>query len=862
MKGKIKGLTEAEIRNSYEKYGDNSLKREKRKGIVRRFLENLSDPIIRILMIALTLEVVLTLGHCNYVEIGGILAAIFISAGVSTASEYRSERAFERLEAEYSGTTVSVLRSGAIMRIDPASLVVGDVVYISAGEAVHADGTVIEGRVSVDQSALNGESAECTKCVGSDVGWDLSAPSRLFRGSVVTDGSCIMEVGRVGGATYYGMVARDLQTETRESPLKHRLTHLAKQVSRIGYVAAGAVGIAYLFNTLVVDNGFVAERILASVSDIRGLFSILVRALTMMITVVVVAAPEGLPMMITVVLSANMKRMLRDNIHVKKLVGIDTAGSLNILFTDKTGTLTHGRPELDRIVTADGSFRSVSALRRSGAIYSALCISAHYNTDVVRLGDGLTGGNSTDRCIYSYFIDEPCERVAVVDRIPFTSERKYSQVTLKNGVSVIKGAAELILKRCNRMLTSSGERALIARDALFREYTEAAGRGERVVAVALADSGESDAVLVGLLVMRDKLRGDVADSVREVTRAGIQTVMVTGDSLETAVAIASECGIYRTAAGHVALDSACMHLMTDSELRNIIPRLRVVARALPQDKLRLVRLSQEEGLVVGMTGDGINDAPSLKLADVGFAMGSGTDIAKSAADIVILDNSFSAIVKTALYGRTIFKSIRKFITFQLIMNLVACGISLVGQFIGIDTPITIIQMLWINIIMDTLGGLAFAGEAPLDYYMREMPTSRDEPILTRDMLFHILFSGLFTLGISVLFLTSYVFRDVYGYSLDSEKFYTAFYALFIFAGLFNCLATRTERFNLFSNIGKNKPFIFIMLLISGIQIAMIYFGGELFRCTPLSPRELLFAIGVAFTVVPFDIIRRTFEKLR
>ena len=862
MKGKIKGLTEAEIRNSYEKYGDNSLKKEKRRGILRRFFENLSDPIIRILMIALTLEVVLTLGHCNYVEIGGILAAIFISAGVSTASEYRSERAFEKLEAEYSRTQVSVLRGGVLEKIDPASLVVGDIVYLSAGEAVHADGTLLEGRVSVDQSALNGESTECAKHPVRDVGWDLSCPSRLFRGSVVTDGSCIMEVGRVGAATYYGMVARDVQIETRESPLKHRLTHLARQVSRIGYVAAGAVGLAYLFNTLVVDNGFVSERILALLSDTRLLFSILVRTLTLMITVVVVAAPEGLPMMITVVLSANMKRMLRDNIHVKKLVGIDTAGSLNILYTDKTGTLTEGHPELDRIVTASGAYRSMSSLRRSGEIYRALCLSARYNTDIVSLGDGLTGGNSTDKCIYSYFADECAERVTVIDKVPFTSERKYSQITLKNGISIIKGAAEIILQRSKYILLSSGERAPIDANAFLSEYSYAAGRGERVVAVAFTESGSPDTVLVGLIVMRDRLRRDVTDAVREVTRAGIQTVMVTGDSIDTATAIATECGIYRSASGHIAIESSRLRTMTDAEVREIIPRLRVVARALPQDKLRLVRLSQELGLVVGMTGDGINDAPSLKLADVGFAMGSGTDIAKSASDIVILNNSFSAIVKTALYGRTIFKSIRKFITFQLIMNLVACGISLVGQFIGIDTPITIIQMLWINIIMDTLGGLAFAGEAPLDYYMREKPTSRDEPILTREMLFHILFSGLFTLGISVLFLTSYVFRDIYGFSLDGAKFYTAFYALFIFAGLFNCLAARTDRLNLFSNIGKNKPFIFIMLLISVIQIAMIYFGGELFRCTPLTARELLFAVGVAASVLPFDIIRRIFEKLR
>jgi len=262
-----------------------------------------------------------------------------------------------------------------------------------------------------------------------------------------------------------------------------------------------------------------------------------------------------------------------------------------------------------------------------------------------------------------------------------------------------------------------------------------------------------------------------------------------------------------------------------------------------------------------MTGDGINDAPSLKLADVGFSMGSGTEIAKCASDIVILDNSFSAIAKTVLYGRTIFKSIRKFITFQLIMNLAACGVSLIGQFIGIETPITIIQMLWINIIMDTLGGLAFSGEPAMPYYMKEKPKDRDEPILSRPVLAQIIITGAFTLSLCIVFLTSPVIRLFYGSTEPTAAFYTAFYALFIFAGIFNCFLARSERLFLFSGIGKNKPFLLIMLLISVIQICMIYFGGAVFRCIPLSARELWFAVLFAGSVFIFDFIRRILKKL-
>ena len=862
MAKNIKGLTSLEVKKSLELYGDNSLKKEKRKSFIKRFFENLSDPIIRILLIALFVQIVLTLGNCNYVEIFGILTAILISTTVSTVSEYKSERAFEKLEQDSLCSTVSVLRDGEIRTISSAELVVGDIVYLSAGEKIQADGAVISGRVSVDQSALNGESAEINKFSGNIEGWDLSNTSRLFRGSVVKEGCAVMRVERVGAATYYGMVAKDVQIETRISPLKLRLSKLAKQVTNLGYIIAIAVGLAYLFNTLVVDNGFVLNNIVDCLKDYKYLFSVLLHALTLMITVIVVAAPEGLPMMITVVLSANMKRMLSEGVHVKKLVGIDTAGSLNVLFTDKTGTLTVGKPQCDRIITAEGNYSNINSLKKSGAIYDTLLISARYNTDVVDVNGSTVGGNSTDKAIFDYFSDESAPTCSVVSKNSFSSEKKNSSVILKNGKKLIKGAAEAVFSKCSYVLSGDGSIRELKRAEMTEEYKRAVNKGERVICVAYSEGNDDALIFVAFLVLKDKLRSGVREVVRDVTGAGVQIVMVTGDGKETAVSIAEECGIYSSRKGHIALGSDELNRMTDTEIKAILPKLRVVSRSLPQDKTRLVRLAQEIDCVVGMTGDGINDSPSLKLADVGFAMGSGTDIAKSSADIVILDDSLSAIDKTILYGRTIFKSIRKFITFQLIMNLVACGISLVGQFIGIDTPITIIQMLWVNIIMDTLGGLAFAGEPPLSYYMREKPIKRDEPILSSSMLNHIAISGAYTLILCIVFLTSYIFKDIYCYSLSPIRFYTAFYALFIFAGIFNCFAARCERLWIMSNISKNKPFVLIMLLISVIQILMIYFGGEIFRCTPLELRELIIAVMLAFTVIPFDLVRRTVYRLK
>ena len=787
--------------------------------------------------------------------------AILLSTIVSTISEVGSENAFEKLNDEASCSNVSVLRDGSIKSLSSNELVVGDIVYLSVGERIQADGEMLSGKISVDQSALNGESEECAKYAVSGNDWDLTSANKLFRGSIITDGSGIMQVGRVGEKTYYGMVAKDVQTDTRQSPLKLRLGKLAGQISRIGYVVAAVVGVSYIFNAVFVKNGFDIERISSSFSKPADLFGLLVHALTIMTTVIVVAAPEGLPMMISVVLSANMKRMLSDNILVKKLVGIETAGSMNILFTDKTGTITYGKPQCEKIITLNESYRGINSLKKSKKIYELLNLSAHYNTDVISRGNEVVGGNATDRAIYEYFKEDHVSKLSVLEKTPFSSDRKMSSVRLENGKILIKGAAEMILASSRYAIDERGQRVRFNSESVYREYLTCVNNGQRVVGVAM-NGGNEELVFIALIVMKDKIRPDVYEAVKAVSKAGIQIVMITGDGKETSCAIARECGIYNPSAGHIALSSSELGKMTDKEVKAILPKLRILSRSLPQDKTRLVRLAQEMDLVVGMTGDGINDAPSIKLADVGFAMGGGADIAKSASDILILDNSFSAIEKTILYGRTIFKSIRKFITFQLTMNIAACGVSLIGGFIGVDTPITIIQMLWINIIMDTLGGLAFAGEAPMSYYMNEKPKRRDEGILSREMLNQIVFTGAYTLVLCIVFLSSPTIRIMYGGLNPTNKFYTAFYALFIFAGLFNCFSARCSRLWLLSNISKNKLFILIMLLISIIQICMVYFGGTVFRCTPLAVHEISFAILLAATVIPFEMIRRLIYKLK
>ena len=860
MTKNIQGLTKDEILRSKEKHGQNVLAKEKTKGFFRRFIENLNDPIIKILIIALVVEVIFTLGNVNFFEIFGIVLAILIATTVSTASEFGSERAFEKMQSDATAARVRVLRGGEVDEIPATELVVGDIVYVRAGERVPADLVLLSGKLSVDQSALNGESREVTKEPSNDQAWELGTKNKVYSGTVALSGDAILRVGKVGKDTYYGMVAKDVQTETRESPLKLRLGRLASQIRRIGYAMAAVVAFIYVFNAIVVENGFVWDRIVSSVTDYKSLFSTLIHALTLMITVIVVAVPEGLPMMITVVLSANMKKMFNDNVLVKKLVGIETAGSMNILFTDKTGTITTGEPRLERIETVDTTYKSLTALKRAEQTYRILLVSALYNTDTAISGSRLIGGNGTDRALAEYFISERHTSVSVRSREPFSSDRKYSSVTLTNGTTYLKGAPEIILSKCRYSITSDGNIRPISTATVESRLKSATALGHRVIAVAYKDASADSFVFVALLVLKDMLRRDSREAITSIKRAGVQIVMLTGDSRDTAAQIAEECGIITNKERDIVLTSAELAEMSDDQIKEILPHLRVLARALPRDKTRLVRLSQELGLVAGMTGDGINDAPSLKLADVGFAMGNGADIAKNAGDIIILNNSLYAINRTILYGRTIFKSIRKFITFQLVMNLAACGISIFGQLLGVETPITIIQMLWVNIIMDTLGGLAFAGEPALEYYMKEKPKRRDEPILTRAMLGRVAIMGAYTLGLCVAFLKLDFFKSIF-YGGSDLHFLTAFYALFIFLGIFNCFSARCERMWILSNISKNRPFIIIMLLISVIQILMIFFGGTLFRTTPITPAEIGKVVLLAFTLIPFDGICRIFRRL-
>ena len=852
----VRGLSEREVEESRKKYGRNILSPQKKKSFMRKFFENLSDPVVKILIGALVINIIFMFKRSNWVETVGIAVSILLATLISTLSEQGSQAAFERLSREGGQTLCRVIRGGETVEIEISDVVVGDMLLVGAGEQIAADGSLISGRLTTDQSAMTGESKEIKKRPREPSEREDVTPASSYyclRGCTVISGSGIIEVRRVGDSTMLGGISREIQTDTRSSPLKIRLEKLAKQISVLGYILAVVVALVYLFNIFVIDSAFDAEIIKYKLTSLSYLSSHLFHALTLALTVVIVAVPEGLPMMIAVVLSSNIKRMIKDNVLVRKPVGIEAAGSMNILFTDKTGTLTEGKLSVGEIYLADGErFSSLSALHGCERVYGAYLLGAYANSSSVagRSSKGkrdALGGNSTDRAIMLSAIKAGVRspKYEIIDKLEFDSVRKYSAALVQcegKRRILIKGAPERILKGSSGYIDPDGQVRALDRRKSEEICSRLTREGKRVVAIAegdgayissCRDAGIFDGLtLVCLITLEDRIRDEAKDAVETLTGAGIGVVMITGDNRETATSIAERCGIRRRGRDRVITGEE-LALMSDAEVKELIPSLSVVARALPNDKSRLVRLSGELELVVGMTGDGINDAPALKRADVGFAMGSGTQVAKDAGDIIIIDNNLSSIARAVLYGRTVFKSIRKFISLQLIMNLSAVGVSVICPFLGFDSPVTVVQMLWINIIMDTLGGLAFAGEAPLESYMQERPKRRDEPILNGYMINEILLSGAFTVAICIAFLKIPEISCNFRASADNIYLLTGFFALFIFASVFNCFNSRTDRLKLWSGITKNKTFILIMAAVLAIQIAFVYLGGEVLRTAPL-----------------------------
>lgn len=826
----IKGLNDSEVKISRQQFGPNSLTELPREPLLSKFLASLSDPMIIILLCALVIQLILFfLGRAEWFEPFGILVAVLIASGVSSITEFKQEQKASLLKAQQeAGETTKVIRNSSIHELHVSEVVKGDIIFLQAGDKIPADGTIIDGNIKVDQSALNGETEEAPKSPNSDNEEfntrDLLNKFYVYRGTVVVSGEAYLKVDVVGDKTLFGELALEVQEATRKTPLQVKLGKLAHQISIFGYTGASAIFVGILLRTLISGN---------LPPDGYAWLRLIVDAITVAVTIVVCAVPEGLPMLTSMLMSFQSMQMAGDNVLVRKLNGLETAGSLNILFSDKTGTITEGRLTIAEISGPDAKvYSSFDELPKT--LLSDLIAGAGVNNSA-SVGDGqVIGGNSTDRALMGFFLphkealDEiEAKKKDVKAFEAFNSDKKTSTVEFSNGVKFIKGAPEKIIAECTNIPSVKKLDAYINAQA---------GRAMRLLAVA-KDSGMG-LELVCVLSIRDNVRKEAVDAIRQVRNAGIQVIMVTGDRKETATAIAKEAGLI-TSPEEIAMTSAEMAEKTDDELKAILPDLRVISRALPSDKSRLVKIAQELNLVVGMTGDGVNDSPALKKADVGFAMGSGTEVAKEAGDITILDDNFKSIAKAILYGRSMFKSIRKFLVFQLTVNVSAVAICFFGPMFGENVILTVIQLLLINLAMDTLAAIAFGAEPPRDSYMNEKPIPRDENIITKPMLSDILTGAVYITFICLAVLFVPKVRGLFG-NVDITYLKTALFAVFMMAITFNGM-----------RMASSLNCVLTMLFIFVLQWVFIEFGGEVLSVEALSLDSWLNCFVLAVLVVPF-----------
>ncbi|MGL5087128.1 MAG: cation-translocating P-type ATPase [Clostridium sp.] len=880
----IQGLNKETVAKNREKYGENIIKEALPETFFDKFKEAFGDPMIKLLLgIAVILGIMAFMKYAEWGEIVGIVVSILIVTIISAKTEVASDKEYRKLKNTTKKDTCKVYRDGVAVEITVDEVVIGDYVILQSGDKIPADGILIKGDIRVDNSSLNGEAEECKKFatenitdeyinneVAATITGDIFVDkSSLFRGAVTIDGAGVMKVNKVGMGTVMGSMAKDMADDNVESPLKVKLTDLANKISKFGYIAAVVIAFALMIQIIIKNGGIngyldtaAAEAALTNGHAYMYILKDLLETIMLAVVIIVMAVPEGLPLMIAIVLMKNTAKLLQNNVLVRKPIGIETAGSLNILFSDKTGTITKGKLEV--VEFFDGNLQNSYENSKDIKELMAYCIGKNTGA-MFDANNEVIGGNATDKALLNFLGKEKVQEynhVEVEKTQMFNSANKYSAAQLK-GKTVYKGAPERLMQNATKYINEKGEVVAISKDLINSKIDKLADKAMRVLGFAYSESGlvdntlPEDLVIVGFVGIRDDVRQEAKQAIKEVKNAGIQVVMITGDRKETAVAIAKDCGLIENE-NEIALTSDDLNKMSDDEIKKIIPNLRVIARALPTDKSRMVRLVQELNLVCGMTGDGVNDAPALKRADVGFAMGSGTDVAKEVGDIVILDDNFKSIESAILYGRTIYNNILKFIKFQLTINVAAVTVSAIAPFVGIDHPLSITHILWINLIMDGLGALALGAEPALKKYMEEKPKLRTQKIVSRKMMNQVLVAGAWVTILSFLFLKLPFFVNMFE---TTEMHMTGYFSMFVLAAVFNGFNVRSEGMNIFENINENKGFIRIMGIIIVVQIILTFVGGDFFRCTPITFNNWIVVILMSMTIIPVDMVRKAVLKV-
>lgn len=865
----LTGLTPDDVEKNINEYGTNKLSEAKQDSILDMFKDAFSDICIIVLLFALGVKIVLTVisnfipsmqGGNDAIEIVSIIMAIALATGFSVLSDYRNQRRSTALQEEYGKTYAKVMRNGALESILTSDITMHDVILLQAGDKVPADGLIISGTVKVSQAALNGESRDETKSptdnfdeAESD---DFTSSCKIFMGSVVTSGEAYMVATVLGDASELGKINQSLN-ESDEEEIKDattlKLEKLVGQIGKLGTFCGILAGVL-----LVACSLFRGE----TAFEVAAIVALVAEAVMLGASILIMAIPEGLALIVSLIQSMNSENMYKHNILVSHKNAFSDSAFLNILFSDKTGTITQGVLSLVEFVL--GSGKVISDLKTKEFI-DAITIN-----NLAKVSEGKAiGSNNMDRALLTYALangydGSTREEERIKELSGFDSEKKCATAELIDGTILWKGATENIIDKVTHYIDEGGKEVKFTakdKEAVQAKMIEQSSRAMKLLSVVKIVDKKT--VLLAVLCLRDDVRADAVETVAELTSAGIQVVMVTGDMKETAIAIAKDAGILKNDTD-IVLTHDELEALSDDELKEKLPNLRVVSRAKPLDKKRLVSIAQSLGNVCGMTGDGVNDAPALKAADCGFAMGDGTAVAQEAGDVVILNNSLTSIKDAILNARTMMKSIGKFLIFQLVVNVSTLLMNVIAPVVGITEPFSIVEILWINLIMDTLCALSYGAEPVLERYMNEKPVAREANILTKYIKTSIGVSAIFITAVSILIL-----KDAFGIAsivtpdtcTDIGLYRkTLMFAFFIYSILFNSLNTRSDGFNLFERIKDNPRFIYIMGSVFILQTLIIQFGGKIFGTTTLTIKALGMSLLLGVLIIPIDMIKKLIIK--
>ena len=860
---KIQGLTLHQVEENRRKYGENILTPPARESLWKKFLEKFEDPIIRILLIAWALSMVISCVHCwgpeqagfsAFLEPIGIFFAIVLASGIGFIFEVKAARAFEVLNTVNDDVQVTVIRDGNVQEVSRKDIVVGDVVVLNTGDEVPADGVLLQAQsLQINESTLTGEPMIAKTTVEADFDDEATYPSnKVLRGTTVVDGNGSMRVELVGDATEYGKVNQGAQIENGiDTPLQMQLKRLAGVISKLGYAAAG------ITFTLLSVKTFIAFDDLSAMDVVSAMLHNFMIA----VTLIVVSVPEGLPMSVTLSLALSMNRMLKANNLVRKMHACETMGAATVICTDKTGTLTQNKMQVyeSNFMALDGNVLGkdkLSALVKEGVAVNA---TANLNRES---GEVKTIGNPTEAALLLWLDRQGVdylplrEQATVLSRLTFSTERKYMATVVKSpllgkNILYVKGAPEIVLENCNRVEVAGGSFVGVAEqrpyvEAKLLEYQNMAMRTLGFAYQILDDDADTapyadgrlkgtDLTFLGFVAISDPVRADVPEAVKCCLDAGVDVKIVTGDTSGTAREIGRQIGICNeNTPADAIITGPEFEALSDDEAAKRVMALKIMCRARPMDKQRLVRLLQEQDSVVAVTGDGTNDAPALKAAQVGLSMGDGTSVAKEASDITIIDNSFSSITRAVMWGRSLYRNIQRFLLFQLTLNVAACLIVMIGSLIGTESPLTITQMLWVNLIMDTFAAGALASLSPSWSVMKDRPRKSGENgdfIITKPMARKIFAVGAIFVAVQVTLLLWMSGSDGLT-SYEQSEFFT-FFVMLQFWNMFNAKAYLSGT-SAFKGLWENKSFLLVCLIIVMGQFLIVTFGGKMFNVVPLT----------------------------